>query len=121
MTTKQETKQTTKDEPKKVQQIKAAVEFLQGTKKTAVTNVTRFKQLLEECKHKKADIVSNVFNELKKEGVGLNSKGKQISKQNLTQLLSAMLRDVKMQRKGWWSTYTIFEKEDVVGLQKKQN
>ena len=53
-----------------------------------------------------------VFKELQKRGIKNNSKGKEIKQEKVLSLISAMCRDIKAPRNGWWSTWEVVEKDD---------
>jgi len=100
-----ENKKQTKTDIKKVEVKTEAKEIL--------TIATVFKKLATQGTKDRETLAVNIIKYLADKGVAKNVRGHDIKKERVLQQISAMLRDIKMERgkekKSWWSMYTIVE------------
>jgi len=90
------------------------------TENKTPTIVSVFKALAETGVKDRAEAVQKILNHFKAKGITKNSKGRPIEEARVTALVNAILRDIKTERKGWWSTYKIEESDDELKIVKKE-
>jgi len=103
-----------KTEKKEVGQKEEAKE---AKKPSTIASV--FKIEAEKGAKDRKELASKILAYFKEQGIENNVKGKPILESRVLQQISAMLRDIKQERKGWWNTYTITENENVLKITPK--
>jgi len=87
------------------------VEKVEKVKTPTIANV--FKEIAVKGVASRKDLAEKIMADFKSKGITLNSKGKEIRLERVSQQVGAMLRDIKNKRgaetKAWWSTFTIVE------------
>ena len=85
-----------------------------------ITLVDIFLPILEAGVKDKETAVKKAMVQCKAKGITASSRGNVIDEARLLNHLTAILRDIKQPRKGWWSNYEIVEKEgELLQLKKK--
>lgn len=108
MTEEKDVKKEVQKEAKK----EAKKEVQKEAKKIVPKNtVNRIKEQLEKGAKDVPTIATTVMEQYKKEGITKNNKGKDLKIENVKNLANAILRDIKTEKRGWWSKYKI-EKDD---------
>ena len=68
-------------------------------------------------------LATKILSDFKANGITKNIRGHVITETRVSQQISAMLRDIKMERgkdkKSWWSIYSIVEDADIIKIVKK--
>ena len=81
--------------------------------KKMVTIAKVFIHLATKGAKDRDELTTKIMDYFKAQGITKNVRGKEIKRERVLQQISAMLRDIKMERgkdKGsWWSKYTIVE------------
>ena len=87
---------------------------------TPKTIATRFRELGVKGVKDRKDMATQILLQFKNEGLQKNKSGKPITETKVLQQISAMLRDIKMERGkahgSWWSKYTIVEDDKQLKL-----
>jgi len=96
-----------------VKGVKAVEKKAEVPKKAVLTIAGVFQKLAVIGAKDRETLANGIIKFLKDKGVVKNVRGHEIKKERVLQQISAMLRDIRMERgkdKGsWWSKYTITE------------
>ena len=103
---KQDVKEDVKEEKKEVKKV--------------MTIAKTFIDLATKGAKDRESLAEGIMSRFKENGITKNVGGKEIRKERVLQQISAMLRDIKMERgkdKGsWWSKYTIVEDDKQIKI-----
>ncbi len=80
-------------------------------KPTVPTVVSKIKDFGAEGAESREALAKKVFGFFEKAGIKVNSKGKELKEAKVLSLISAVVRDIKQPRNGWWSTFEVVETE----------
>ena len=89
----------------------------QDNGKVRTTDV--IKKLAQIKSNSKEELAKKVVQHLKDKGVTKNSKGNPIEVSNITSLITAMCRDIKQPRKGWWSSWEVVDENNSFIMKEK--
>ena len=64
------------------------------------------------------EMAGKVLTLLTKKGITKNKKGVDITIEKVKSMLSAVIRDIKAKKKGWWNTYMVEETDTLIKLSK---
>ena len=85
-------------------------------KPKAITIASVFKTIATVGTKDRKELATKIIANLKAKGVTKNVRGYEIKEDRVLQQISAMLRDINMERgkdkKSWWSQFTVSETED---------
>jgi len=73
------------------------------------TVVSKIKEFGAEGVANREELAKKVFGFFSEAGITTNSKGKELKEAKVLSLISAVIRDIKAPRNGWWSTYEVTE------------
>jgi len=85
-----------------------------------VTIASLFRELAVKPSKDRAELADKILAQLKAKGMDKNVRGFEIKKERVTQQVSAMIRDINIERgkdkNSWWSQYTVTEEPNVLKI-----
>lgn len=82
-------------------------------KPKVLTIASVFRDLAQKGAKDRKELATKILAELKSKGMNKNVRGYEIKEERVSQQISAMIRDINMERgkdkKSWWSQYKVVE------------